>query len=68
MRDNDGWGLFVDGATEGTIIRNNVIEDTGAGRQATGIRIGKEAGEVTLEGNDIRTQTTVQDDREKSQN
>jgi len=68
VRDNEGWGLFVDGATDGTIIRNNVIVDSGAGRQATGIRIGKEAGEVTLEGNNIKTQTPVQDDREKPQN
>lgn len=66
-RNNEGWGLFVDGATDGTIIRNNVIEDSGAGRQATGIRIGKEAGEVTLEGNKIRTETPVEDDRENSQ-
>ena len=67
VRDNEGWGLFVDGATDGTIIRNNVIVDSGAGRQATGIRIGKEAGEVTLEGNKIRTETPVEDDRENSQ-
>ncbi|MEZ5328685.1 MAG: right-handed parallel beta-helix repeat-containing protein [Verrucomicrobiales bacterium] len=68
VRDNVGWGLFVDGATEGTIIRNNVIEDTGDGRQSTGIRIGKEAGEVVLEDNTIRTQTPLQDDRKIDDN
>ncbi len=67
VRDNEGWGLFVDGATDGTIIRNNVIEDSGTGRQPTGIRIGKEAGEVTLEGNTIRTKTPLQDDRGDAQ-
>ncbi len=64
VRDNDGWGLFVDGATEGTIIRNNVIEDTGAGRQSTGIRIGKEAGAVVLEGNEIKAADRLLDERQ----
>lgn len=64
VRDNDGWGLFVDGATEGTIIRNNVIEGTGAGRQSTGIRIGKEAGAVVLEGNEIKAADRLLDERQ----
>jgi hypothetical protein len=55
--------LFVDGATDGTIIRNNVIEDTGAGRQTTGIRIGAGAGSVVLEGNTITARLPLQDDR-----
>ena len=63
VRDNEGWGLFVDGATDGTIIRNNVIEDTGAGRQTTGIRIGAGAGSVVLEGNAITARLPLQDDR-----
>jgi parallel beta-helix repeat protein len=63
VRDNEGWGLFVDGATDGTIIRNNVIEDTGAGRQTTGIRIGAGAGSVALEGNAITARLPLQDDR-----
>ena len=65
VRDNEGWGLFVDGATQGTIIRNNVIEDTGSGRQKVGIRIGKQAGEVVLEGNRVQAPKTTLDDREK---
>lgn len=64
VRDNEGWGLFVDGATQGTIIRNNVIEDTGAGLQATAIRIGKEAGEVLLEGNRIKAAEQLVDERQ----
>ena len=63
VRDNEGWGLFVDGATDGTIIRKNVIEDTGAGRQTTGIRIGAGAGSVVLEGNAITARLPLQDDR-----
>ena len=63
VRDNEGWGVFVDGATDGTIIRNNVIEDTGAGRQTTGIRIGASAGSVVLEGNAITARLPLQDDR-----
>ena len=30
VRDNVGWGLFIDGETRGTTIRNNLIEDTGS--------------------------------------
>ena len=63
VRDNEGWGLFVDGATSGTIIRNNVIEDTGSGRQKTGLRLGKLSTEVVLESNTIKAQTPLVDDR-----
>ncbi|MFM9009416.1 MAG: right-handed parallel beta-helix repeat-containing protein [Planctomycetota bacterium] len=61
--DNEGVGLFVDGATNGTVIRDNVVEDTGSGRQATGIRIGKDAGDVILEGNTIKAASEVIDER-----
>ncbi|MDA7614695.1 right-handed parallel beta-helix repeat-containing protein [Verrucomicrobiales bacterium] len=63
VRDNEGWGLYVDGATEGTIIRNNVIEDTGKGVQKTAIRLGKHAGEATLENNTIKAETSLIDER-----
>lgn len=63
VRDNEGWGLFVDGETHGTIIRNNVIEDTGVGRQKTGIRIGKHVGDVVLEGNRIQAGVPTLDER-----
>ena len=65
VRDNEGWGLFVNGATRNTIIRSNVIEDTGSGRQKSGVRIGKQAGEVVLEGNTIKAANQLQDERKK---
>lgn len=63
VSDNEGWGLFVDGATQGTIIRRNTIEDTGKGRQKIGVRIGKLVGHVILEGNSVKAETVVRDDR-----
>lgn len=63
VRDNEAWGLFIDGATEGTILRQNVVEDTGAGRQKTAVRIGKRAGEVVMDRNTLKAATPVQDDR-----
>jgi parallel beta-helix repeat protein len=65
VRDNEGWGLFVDGASRGTIIRSNVIEDAGGGRQRTGIRIGKQAGEVILEANSIKAVNQLLDELQK---
>ena len=63
VRDNQGWGLFVDGVTSGTVIRRNIIEDTGSGRQSTGIRIGNKTDDVTLEGNTIKAKKRVLDER-----
>ena len=63
VRDNEGWGLFIDGATQGTILRGNTIEDSGAGRQKVGIRIGKNAGEVILEDNHIKADKPSIDER-----
>jgi hypothetical protein len=63
VRDNEGWGLFVNGETHDTVIRRNVIEDTGTGRQKIGIRIGKQAGRVTLENNRTKAEVDLQDDR-----
>ncbi len=63
VRDNEGWGLFVDGATSGTIIRGNLIEDGGSGRQKVGVRLGKQAGDVTMDGNTIRAGRDLVDDR-----
>jgi hypothetical protein len=65
VRDNEGSGLFVDGATRGTIIRSNIVEDTGGGRQKIGIRIGKNAGEVVLEGNTVKAANQLQDERQR---
>ena len=61
-------GIRVRGATRGLIFKNNIIRDTRpleSRKQAVGIRIEEEAGEVVLEGNQIQAATTV-DDRRKS--
>ncbi|MFM1944226.1 MAG: hypothetical protein RI897_3208 [Verrucomicrobiota bacterium] len=63
VRDNEGWGLFVDGETHGTVIRGNTIEDSGSGRQATGIKLGRNAGDVKLEGNTVVAGEVVKDER-----
>ena len=63
VRDNEGWGLFVDGVTHGTVIRSNIVEDTGSGRQKIGIRIGKKAGAVQLQSNTVKAATELQDER-----
>lgn len=63
VRDNHGWGLFVDGETQGTVIRENLIEDTGTGRQKVGIRLGKKAGELRLDGNTVRAEKELLDER-----
>jgi parallel beta-helix repeat protein len=63
VRDNEGWGLFVDGTTQGTVIRGNTIEDTGSGKQQTGIRVGRSAGEVVLQDNTIKAASPVVDER-----
>ena len=63
VRDNHGWGLFIDGFTHDTLIRGNTIEDTGAGHQKIGIRIGRQAGAVVLDDNRIRAHTPLLDER-----
>ena len=65
VRDNIGWGLFVDGATNGTIIRDNVIEDTGIGRQETGVVIGAEVRKIAIENNQIKAKVRLLDQRTK---
>jgi parallel beta-helix repeat protein len=61
-------GIRVRGETKDLVFRNNVIRDTrpsDARKQTVGIRIEKEAGEVTLEGNQIEAQTDIDDRREE---
>lgn len=65
VRDNQGFGLFIDGATDGTVVRRNTIEDTGNGRQSVAIRIGKRAGEVLLNDNSLRAEREIVDERPK---
>ncbi len=64
VRDNHGVGLRVEGATDGTIIRGNTIEDTGGGQQTIGIRLGKHVNQVVLEDNTIAADTVLLDERE----
>ncbi len=63
VRDNAGWGLFIDGVTQDTVIRDNTIEDSGAGRQKTAIRIGRNAGRVSLQNNTVHAAQPVIDER-----
>lgn len=53
----------MDGATQGTIICRNSIEDTGSGKKKIGVRIGKPVGQVIMEENTVKAETDVQDDR-----
>lgn len=66
VRDNAGWGLFIDGVTQDTVIRNNTIEDSGAGRQKTAIRIGRNAGRVSLQSNTVHAAQPLVDERPKN--
>ena len=67
IRDNEGWGLFIDGATHDTVIRGNTIEDTGSGRQKTAIRIGRKAVAVRLDGNTVKAVNSLLDERRPGQ-
>jgi parallel beta-helix repeat protein len=63
VQDNSGFGVFIDGATSGTILRNNAIRDTGKGRQTTGIRLGAQVGSVAMNDNEIEAMTPLLDER-----
>jgi polygalacturonase len=59
-------GIRVRGETKGLVFKNNIIRDTRpaeARKQAVGIRIEEQAGEVILEGNQIEANTKVEDRR-----
>ncbi len=59
-------GIRVQGATSGLVFLNNVIRDTRpmeAQTQHVGICIEEDAGDVTLDGNEVEAQTTVVDRR-----
>ena len=62
----DAAGIRVRGETRGLVFRNNIIRDTRAPearKQAVGIRIEEQAGEVILEDNEIEARTKVEDQR-----
>jgi hypothetical protein len=59
-------GIRVRGVTRDLVFRDNIIRDTRpmeARKQLVGIRIEEDAGEVTLEGNQIEAKTKVEDRR-----
>lgn len=58
--------VCVDGVTRETLTRYNLIEDTGIGRQVTGVRIGRQAGEVILQDNTIKANRPTFDERAES--
>lgn len=49
--DENGYGLWLRGHVEGTVLRRNCFEDTGSSRQRVGVRIEAEVGTVELDGN-----------------
>lgn len=69
--ENNGHGgevaaVRVRGQTRGLVFRNNTMRDTRPGaerRQTTGVRVEKDAGDVTLDGNAIDANTGVKDER-----
>ncbi|NIA13500.1 MAG: hypothetical protein GWP08_05420 [Nitrospiraceae bacterium] len=64
VENNDGFGLFIDGETNGTVVRGNTIRGTRGGGQTVGIHIGKDAGGVLLEDNTIHAETKLVDERD----
>jgi hypothetical protein len=60
-------GIRVREETRELVFRDNIIRDTRpmeARKQLVGIRIEEDAGEVTLEGNQIEAKTKVEDQRQ----
>jgi parallel beta-helix repeat protein len=59
-------GIRIGGETHDLVFRDNIIRDTrppAERKQAVGIRIEQGVGEVTLEGNEIRANTAIDDQR-----
>ena len=59
-------GIRIRGYTNDLVFKNNVIRDTRNGeaqKQTVGIRIEEHVGQITLDGNKITAQTTVDDRR-----
>lgn len=62
----DAAGIRVRGETKNLVFKNNIIRDTrsaDARKQAVGIRIEEQAGEIELDGNEIDAATKVEDRR-----
>ncbi len=66
VRDNGtekpGIGIDIQGSTHDITVRDTRVENTANGRQAVGIRIGDQAGQVFLQGNTYEgCPTTIED-------
>jgi parallel beta-helix repeat protein len=65
-RKGEVAAVRVQGQTRGLVFRNNTMRDTRAAaerRQTTGVRVEKDAGDVTLNANAIDANTGVKDER-----
>jgi polygalacturonase len=65
---SEAAGIRVRGETADLVFRNNIIRDTrppGARKQLVGIRIEEQAGEISLDANEIDAPTKVEDKRTK---
>ncbi len=64
--DRQAAGIRIRGYTNGLVFKNNVIRDTredDSQKQTVGIRIEEHVGQVTLDGNKITANTTIDDRR-----
>ena len=61
--NNGRFQLYIDGETEGTVIRENRIESSSA--DAPAIRIGARAGDVAVENNHVVAERALVDERKK---
>ena len=66
IEDNGEAGICIRGQTNDLVFENNVIRDTRTDDKQTqniGIRMGKQVGKVTLNGNKITAETAIDDQR-----
>ena len=64
--DKPGVGVDIRGKTQDIVVSNTKLENTASGKQQTGIRIGKEAQRIVLEGNTFEgCPTPIEDLRTK---
>jgi len=72
IRDNGsqepGVGIDIQGQTHDITIRDSRLENTANGRQRTGIRIGSQAGAVSLQGNTYQGCLTAVEDLRSVEN
>ena len=61
LRNNGQIEVNIDGETNGTVIRKNIVENEDP--EAVGVRIGKKTGTVMIEDNEIRAASQIRDER-----